>query len=82
MSSDASTPTVHTAEDIMNSTAPIKVGDVIHIGNVRSEFGGQVTFGANDDFANVRWGCNDKHQLVEQACLRSSPDLEPIGCAN
>ena len=53
MSSDTENPTVHTMEDIMNNTAAPKVGDIIQIGDVRSTFGGPVTFASTDVFANV-----------------------------
>ena len=54
MSSDSiEAPTTHTAEDIIRSTTAPKVGDMIEIDDIRSQFGGTITFATTDVFANV-----------------------------
>ena len=60
MSSETETPTTHTAEDILRNTAAPKVGDMIEIDGVRSQFGGAVTFAATDVFANVIGSTGDR----------------------
>ena len=61
MSSDTETPAVrvYTAEDLMDETAAPRVGDIIHIGDVRSTYGGKHTFSSTDDFANVIGSSSD-----------------------
>ena len=61
MSSDTETPAVrvYTAEDLMDETAAPRVGDIIHIGDVRSTFKGKHTFASTDDFANVIGSSSD-----------------------